>query len=194
MTIYKDNMEQYKEEYYSEIMPRVRKSIRELKNDPDLKDFILQARQRQLSKWQNQLQDLLKRHKQWRQSGMPYWLRDVALQLQGNDKLQKNIASFKMKIRRLKHDNNIHQGHLDEEQIAQARKRDIAELMGIKTTGKRPIMVICPFHQDKDPSFAIYRVGKGAYCFACQTYISDAIDFIQERDGLGFVETVKYLT
>ena len=51
---------------------------------------------------------------------------------------------------------------------------------------------LCPFHNEKTPSFTLNE-DKGFYhCFGCQSHGS-AIDFIMETEGLGFRETVERL-
>ncbi len=51
---------------------------------------------------------------------------------------------------------------------------------------------LCPFHNEKTPSFTLNE-DKGFYhCFGCQAHGS-AFDFIMETEGLGFRETVERL-
>jgi DNA primase len=51
---------------------------------------------------------------------------------------------------------------------------------------------LCPFHNEKTPSFTLNE-DKGFYhCFGCQSHGS-AIDFMMETEGLGFRETVERL-
>ena len=51
---------------------------------------------------------------------------------------------------------------------------------------------LCPFHNEKTPSFTLNE-DKGFYhCFGCQSHGS-AIDFIMQTEGLGFRETVERL-
>jgi DNA primase len=49
----------------------------------------------------------------------------------------------------------------------------------------------CPFHQGKDPNFAVSP--RGSYvCFVCHEK-GDVFSFVQKRLGLNFVEAVKYV-
>jgi len=51
---------------------------------------------------------------------------------------------------------------------------------------------LCPFHNEKTPSFTLNE-DKGFYhCFGCQSHGS-AIDFVMETEGLGFREAVEKL-
>ncbi|HBQ23558.1 MAG TPA: DNA primase, partial [Alphaproteobacteria bacterium] len=58
--------------------------------------------------------------------------------------------------------------------------------------GRGILWACCPFHQEKSASFKV-DVGRGQYyCFGCHKK-GDAISFLQDRDGLGFVEAVRQL-
>ena len=49
----------------------------------------------------------------------------------------------------------------------------------------------CPFHQGKDPNFAVSPRG-GYVCFVCHEK-GDVFSFVQKRLGLSFVEAVRYV-
>lgn len=51
----------------------------------------------------------------------------------------------------------------------------------------------CPFHQEKTPSFTISPSRNLAHCFGSCGKSYDAIGFIQERRGMTFYESVRYL-
>ena len=72
---------------------------------------------------------------------------------------------------------------------------NIVELIGetVNLTKKGKYFVgRCPFHNEKTPSFKV-DLNKGTYrCFGCGKY-GDIISFLQERDGLTFVEAIKEL-
>lgn len=51
---------------------------------------------------------------------------------------------------------------------------------------------LCPFHQEKTPSFHV-RDDEGFYhCFGCGAS-GDAISFLREQDGLGFMDAIHHL-
>ncbi|MDD3295571.1 MAG: CHC2 zinc finger domain-containing protein [Geobacteraceae bacterium] len=70
--------------------------------------------------------------------------------------------------------------------IAPAREYPFGKLLQFK--GK---MTHCPFHDDRNPSMALY--GNRVHCFVCNRSW-DAIDFVMERQGLKFREAVRHLT
>ncbi len=51
---------------------------------------------------------------------------------------------------------------------------------------------LCPFHQEKTPSFTVQDHKGSYYCFGCHAH-GDIIQFISEIDHLSFVDTVTYL-
>lgn len=53
-------------------------------------------------------------------------------------------------------------------------------------------MCVCPFHDDKNPSMAIYENEGYYHCFGCAEH-GDAINFIQKYKNLDFIEAVKEL-
>jgi DNA primase len=57
----------------------------------------------------------------------------------------------------------------------------------------KPHKSFCPFHQDTNPSLNLMKSNKGTYylkCFSCG-WFGDSIKYIQDRDGLSFIEAVK---
>ena len=48
----------------------------------------------------------------------------------------------------------------------------------------------CPFHNEKSPSFYVYE--DGYHCFGCGAH-GDAIGFVMQSQGLGFMEAVQLL-
>ena len=86
-------------------------------------------------------------------------------------------------------------GILDEDV---ARVRETADLVAVagdhialKRVGQR-WMGLCPFHQEKTPSFSINPALNLFFCFGCQKS-GDAITFVREVEHLDFVEAVERL-
>jgi hypothetical protein len=52
-------------------------------------------------------------------------------------------------------------------------------------------MGICPFHNDTNPSLAVYK--DSYYCFGCREH-GDVIKWVEKRDGIGFKEAVEKLS
>ena len=71
----------------------------------------------------------------------------------------------------------------------------IAEIIGEKVKLQkrgREYTGLCPFHQEKTPSFTINE-SKGFYhCFGCGAH-GDAVKFLMDNEGLPFIDAVKKL-
>jgi len=73
---------------------------------------------------------------------------------------------------------------------------DMAELVGAKTELKRSgqqLMGICPFHDERSPSFSVDPVQKVFHCFGCSEG-GDLFKFVQLTEGLNFREAVESLS
>ncbi len=51
---------------------------------------------------------------------------------------------------------------------------------------------LCPFHNEKTPSFNVHDDDGYYHCFGCGVN-GDAISFLREKEGLGFMEAVQHL-
>src|SRR5471030_2919965 len=50
----------------------------------------------------------------------------------------------------------------------------------------------CPFHNEKSPSFSVSPSKQFYHCFGCGAH-GDAIGFLMEYSGLGYIEAIKEL-
>ena len=75
------------------------------------------------------------------------------------------------------------------------RRNDIEEVVGqyvkLLRTG-RTMTGLCPFHNEKTPSFVVYPDTQSFYCFGCGA-AGDVIGFVRKYNNLGYVESVKQL-
>lgn len=60
------------------------------------------------------------------------------------------------------------------------------------TKAGREFKACCPFHGEKTPSFTVNDDKGFAHCFGCQWH-GDAIEWLTQHDGLGFIEAVQQL-
>lgn len=56
----------------------------------------------------------------------------------------------------------------------------------------RNYQALCPFHDEKTPSFSVSPEKQIFYCFGCQTG-GNVISFVQKHEGKSFIETIKWL-
>jgi DNA primase len=73
---------------------------------------------------------------------------------------------------------------------------DFAELVGARTelkrAGVRRLQGLCPFHDERTPSFGIDPVEKLYHCFGCGAG-GDVFRFVMETDGLDFAGALELL-
>lgn len=80
--------------------------------------------------------------------------------------------------------------------IAELNERaDIVELVGrfvpLKKAGAN-FQGLCPFHEEKSPSFSVSPSKQFYHCFGCGAH-GGALRFLMEYQGLGFIDAVKDL-
>lgn len=67
----------------------------------------------------------------------------------------------------------------------------ISSSVALKRRGK-DYVGLCPFHQEKTPSFHVNVARQFFYCFGCKAS-GNAIDFVMKRDRLEFIDAIKLL-
>ena len=67
----------------------------------------------------------------------------------------------------------------------------ISPYVNLKRRGKN-LVGLCPFHNEKTPSFTVYPESQSFYCFGCGAG-GEAIGFIRRAENLDFTEAVRYL-
>jgi DNA primase len=88
-------------------------------------------------------------------------------------------------------------GRISDEDIAAVRERSpidevVGEYLQLRNAGGGSLKGLCPFHDEKTPSFNVTPARGLFYCFSCAEG-GDAIKFVQKIDGLSFVEAVERL-
>lgn len=66
----------------------------------------------------------------------------------------------------------------------------IAQYVEIKKKSGANATCCCPFHNEKTPSFVIYKKDQSFHCFGCKAH-GNAIDFIMRLKNLSFVDAVE---
>lgn len=67
----------------------------------------------------------------------------------------------------------------------------ISQYVNLSKRGRNP-KGLCPFHNEKTPSFTVYPENQSFYCFGCGAG-GDAITFMRRIENLDYVEAVKQL-
>lgn len=74
-------------------------------------------------------------------------------------------------------------------------KTDIEDVISTYVTLKRrgaTLVGLCPFHDEKTPSFTVYLATQSFYCFGCGAG-GDAITFVKKIENLDYLDAVKTL-
>ena len=88
-------------------------------------------------------------------------------------------------------------GRIRDEDVAYVRDHaPIDEIVGdyvqLKSAGGGQKKGLCPFHDEKSPSFHVTPSKGYFHCFGCQTG-GDVIAFVMKMDHLSFTETIERL-
>lgn len=87
-------------------------------------------------------------------------------------------------------------GFIPENQINEVKDRlDIVDIISkyveLKRAGSN-FKGLCPFHNEKTPSFIVNREKNNFHCFGCHEG-GDAISFIMKMENISYIEAVKFL-
>ncbi|HMF90067.1 MAG TPA: CHC2 zinc finger domain-containing protein, partial [Candidatus Angelobacter sp.] len=68
--------------------------------------------------------------------------------------------------------------------------RVIGEYVKLKKAGAQNFVGLCPFHQEKTPSFSVHATRQFFHCFGCGKS-GDVFKFVQDRETISFPEAVR---
>lgn len=74
-------------------------------------------------------------------------------------------------------------------------RNDIEEVIGSYINLKRAgsnVVGLCPFHNEKSPSFTVFPGTKSFYCFGCGIG-GDVVSFVMKTEGLDYPEAIELL-
>ena len=88
-------------------------------------------------------------------------------------------------------------GRIREEDIAEVRDKAridevVSQYVTLRSAGGGSFKGLCPFHDEKSPSFNVNPSRQFFHCFGCQEG-GDVITFVMKIDGLPFTDTVERL-
>jgi DNA primase len=69
----------------------------------------------------------------------------------------------------------------------------IGEYVRLRRAGANRYMGLCPFHNEKSPSFTVHVVHQFYKCFSCGKG-GDVVKFVMEKEGISFYEALKSLS
>ncbi|MEZ5193707.1 MAG: CHC2 zinc finger domain-containing protein [Nocardioides sp.] len=88
-------------------------------------------------------------------------------------------------------------GRIREEDIAEVREKAriddvVSAYVTLRNAGGGSLKGLCPFHDEKSPSFHVTPSRGFFHCFGCGEG-GDVITFVMKHDGLGFGDAVEML-
>ena len=88
-------------------------------------------------------------------------------------------------------------GRIRDSDIAELRDRTridelIGEYVALRRAGAGSLKGLCPFHDEKSPSFTVRPSHGTFHCFGCGAS-GDAVAFVMQQEMIGFVEAVERL-
>ena len=69
----------------------------------------------------------------------------------------------------------------------------VGEYVRLRRSGANRYMGLCPFHNEKSPSFTVHVVHQFYKCFSCGAG-GDVVKFVMEKEGLSFYEALKTMS
>jgi hypothetical protein len=174
------------DDFKSEIMPKVRDAISALKAEyPD--DFKRSAR---IGYLKGRMTDLVEKSfylmaDYERLTGVE----DIDTRLFVGGQLLgavKTIGKLQDEVIHLRKPPRKRKDDITDDDIRRAREYPFEELYEFKRG-----MALCPFHDDRNPSFSLHN--NRATCFGSCGKTWDTISFVMEKEGLSFIDAVKRL-
>src|SRR4051812_28064490 len=88
-------------------------------------------------------------------------------------------------------------GRIRDEDIALVRERTsivdvISERVTLRSAGTGTLKGLCPFHDEKTPSFTVSTARNVFYCHGCGVG-GDSFKFLMDAEHLSFVEAIERL-
>ena len=85
---------------------------------------------------------------------------------------------------------------MSQDNVQRIKERlDIVDIIGSKVQLRRAgrsMKGLCPFHQEKTPSFVVYPESQNYHCFGCKKS-GDIFSFVMDTENLTFPDTLKLL-
>lgn len=83
------------------------------------------------------------------------------------------------------------EGFLEELKIRNNIEDVISAHVALKRAGSN-LVGLCPFHNEKSPSFTVFPATRGFYCFGCGAG-GDVITFVMKTENLDYIGAVEFL-
>src|SRR5437660_3600415 len=68
--------------------------------------------------------------------------------------------------------------------------RVVGDYVKLKKAGAQNFSGLCPFHQEKTPSFSVHATRQFYHCFGCHAS-GDVFSFVQKIENITFPEAIR---
>lgn len=183
------NWDKTQKEWWKVENKRIRQETGELKEELNPK-WIKQQRVKFLDDCLRHNKILMKFWEFWwedsKEMGMPNWWREGIWRGWRVNKLEKRIRGIEYQKKAMLAVEGK-KGKVSQEDIERAKEIPFSEFLEFKK-GK----ALCPFHNEKTPSFHWTEGNRFAHCFGCGKHL-DIIQYIMETQNMSFPDAVKFL-
>lgn len=90
---------------------------------------------------------------------------------------------------------NFKKSGFSDSDLEKARNYPIENLLPVppRPAGAGKLKTLCPFHEERSPSFIIYTNENSAHCYGCGLHFNNALDFLMRLEELNFKEVMRRL-
>jgi len=104
------------------------------------------------------------------------------------EELSKKIRWYRMAL----YQQPAKPGAITDDDIERAKQFPLENLLTPPTNRHFKNQYLCPFHEEKTPSFHLYPQTNSYFCFGCQKG-GDVISYVMDKNKMEFVEAVNFL-
>lgn len=108
------------------------------------------------------------------------------------ERAEKRIISHRRQLFLAK-EQERESGTISQSDIESAKMISIESMIETKRSAGKRVYAHCPFHEDRTPSFVIYREQNTFHCFGCGAH-GDVINFVMRKEQIKFRDAIRLLT
>jgi hypothetical protein len=157
---------------------------------PDMKKARIMYLKEENANLSSQIEEIKTNLRILHEMDSPSWFVNVAKSMSNIEKLYKELKSNRGSIAYYE-GTQADSRHITAEMKAQARKVPYGSLIKAQELSGYS-QALCPFHNEKNPSFTIYNNTNRAHCHGCG-WNGDTIQFIVESKNMSFDDAVRLL-
>jgi len=177
------------EKAYNKLQIKLRKDLQEFEQEiyKEFPEEIVQFKKNRIDDLEEKIGRLTDEYSQIVSLKMPKIIRSWFISQTRLKEMILEVKKCESDIRKIQITDSIHKGKLTQQEIDRAKEYPFENLIELHK-GK----ALCPFHEEKTPSFSINKKENYGHCFGCGKGV-DTIQFVMETRNMDFVQAVKFL-